>query len=136
LLEQVKGQVRVLFARLVSGSEAPPLFGGPALAPAYASLRGAEAGPALYEADEFQIAIEVQDDAQEPHCKAILGLTLGPDPSGGLAFLWQARQRVAVVPVDDLGNFVIPGLSPGSYELILSGPGIEIHIQELPVGMN
>lgn len=136
LLEQVKGQVRVLFARLVSGGEAPSLFGGPALAPAYAGLRGAEASPALYEADEFQIAIEVQDDAQEPDRKAILGLTLGPGPSGGLAFLWQARQRVAVVPVDDLGNFVIPGLSPGSYELILSGPELEIHIQELPVGVN
>jgi hypothetical protein len=135
-LEQVKGQVRVLFARLVSSGEATSPFGGPALAPAYAGLRGAEAGPALYEADEFQVAIEVQDDAQAPNHKAILGLTLGPGPSGGLAFLWQAQQRVAVVPVDDLGNFVIPGLSPGSYELILSGPELEIHIQELPVGLN
>lgn len=134
LLERAKGQVRVLIARLVSGGEGRSLLAGPALAPAYAGVRGEEAGPYLYEAEDIQIAIEVQDDAEQPDHKAILGLTLGPEPAGGFAFLWQARQRVAVVPVDDLGNFVIPDLAPGSYELILSGPEAEIHIQELQIG--
>lgn len=132
LLEQVKERARVVIARLVSGGEGN-LFGGSSLAPAYAGIRGAEAGPYLYQAEDTQIAIEVQDDAQQPGRKAILGLAMGQEPSG-LAFLWGAERRIAVVPVDDLGNFVIPGLIPGSYELILSGPAMEIHIQELQVG--
>lgn len=132
LLEQVRERARVVIARLVSGGEGN-LFGGPALAPAYSGVRGAEAASYLYQAEDTQIAIEVQDDARQPGCKAILGLAMGPEP-GGLAFLWGAERRIAVVPVDELGNFVIPGLIPGSYELILSGPEVEVHIQELQVG--
>jgi hypothetical protein len=135
-LEQIKERARVVIARLVSGGEGNGLFGGPALAPAHAGLRGQEAEPYLYEADDMQIAIQVRDDAEQPGRKAILGLAMGPEPSGGLAFVWQAQRRVTVVPVDELGNFVIPDLDPGSYELILSGPRVEVHIQELQIGMN
>lgn len=134
-LEQVKERARVLIARLVSGGGGG-LIGRPALAPAHAGLRGQEAEPYLYEADEFQIAIQVRDDAEQPGRKAILGLAMGSEPSGGLAVVWQAHRRVTVVRVDELGNFVIPDLDPGSYELILSGPHVEVHIQDLKIGMN
>jgi hypothetical protein len=133
-LERIKERARVLVARLVNGGWEAGLLGQPALAPAYAGVRGEEREPYLYQADEVQIAIEVQGDAERLDRKVILGLVIGTEPSGVEAHLWQADQHVAVVPVDELGNFVIPDLAPGSYELILSGPEIEIHIQDLQVG--
>jgi len=134
LLEQVKGRVKVLVAHLVNGGLEAGLLTQPALAPAYAGIRGEEGEPFLYQADDVQIATEVQDDAERPGRKVLLGLVIGMDTSGVKAHLWQADQRLAVVPVDELGNFVIPSLAPGSYELILSGPEVEIHIQDLEVG--
>jgi hypothetical protein len=131
---QVKGRVRVLVARLVSGGPEGDPLGRSALAPAYAGIRGEGEGLYIYQADDVQIAIEIQDDAEQPGHKTILGLTMGPETSEGLAFLWRAEQRIAVVPVDKLGNFVIPALAPGSYELFLGGPEVEVHIQELQVG--
>lgn len=134
--DQVEERVRVLVARLVSGGPGSSPSGQPALAPAHAGIRGEEGGLYLYQADDVQIAIEIQDDAKRPGRKAILGLTMGPESSEGLAFLWRAERRIAVVPVDELGNFVIPDLTPGSYELFLGGPEVEIHIQELQIGMH
>ncbi len=134
LLEQVKERVKVLVAHLVNGGLAAGLLTQPTLTPAYAGIRGGEGEPFLYQADDVQIATEVQDDAERPGRKVLLGLVIGMEPSGVKAHLWQAGQRVAVVPVDELGNFVIPSLAPGSYELILSGPEVEIHIQDLEIG--
>jgi hypothetical protein len=133
-LERIKERARVLVARLVNGGWEAGLLGQPALAPAYAGVRGEEREPYLYQADDIQVAIEIQEDAEQPDRRVLLGLVIGTEPSGVEAHLWQADQRVAVVPVDELGNFVIPDLAPGSYELILSGPEIEIHIQDLRVG--
>lgn len=125
-------RVKVLVAQLVGGGEG---WGrSPALAPAYAGLRGAEAGPRLYQAGEAQIAIEIQDDAQNPGRKMVLGLITGIDTRDLVGRLWQAGQLVAEVPVDELGNLIIANLAPASFELILSGPGLEIHIQDLDVG--
>ncbi|MDY6877282.1 MAG: hypothetical protein SWK90_13910 [Chloroflexota bacterium] len=133
-LERIKERARVLVARLVNGGLEAGLLAQPALAPVYAGVRGEREEPYLYQADDVQIAVEVQDDTERPGHKVILGLVLGTEPDGLEAHLWQANQRVIVVSVDDLGNFVIPNLAPGSYELILCGPEVEIHIQELQVG--
>ena len=133
-LERIKERARVLVARLVNGGWEAGLLGQPALAPAYAGLRGEEREPTLYQADDIQVAIEIQEEAEQPDRRVLLGLVIGTEPSRVKAHLWQADQHVAVVSVDELGNFVIPDLAPGSYDLILSGPEIEIHIQDLRVG--
>ncbi|MDY7078766.1 MAG: zf-HC2 domain-containing protein [Chloroflexota bacterium] len=133
-LEQIKRQIRVLVARLVNGELKDDLLVQPTLSPAYAGVRGEREEPYLYQADDVQIAVEVQDDAERPGRKVILGLVLRAESDGLEVHLWRAEQRVAVVSVDELGNFVIPDLAPGSYELILSGLEVEIHIQELQVG--
>lgn len=135
-LERIKERARVLVARLVNGGLKAGLLAQPALAPAYAGVRGKREEPYLYQADDVQIAVEVQDDAERPDRRVILGLIIGMEPAGLEAHLWQAEQRVAVVSVDELGNFVISDLAPGSYELILSSPEVEIHIQELQIGMH
>jgi hypothetical protein len=119
-------RIRVLVARLVDlGSRAPTL--------AYAGTRGEEKGPRIYQAGGAQIAVEVQEDAGRHDRRVLLGLVTGTALHELAAHLWQAGQRVTTVPVDDLGNFVIPDLAPGQYELILSGPQVEIHIQSLDI---
>ena len=119
-------RIRVLVARLADlGSRTPTL--------AYAGTRGEEKGLRIYQADGAQIAVEVQEDAGRHDRRVLLGLVTGTALRELTAHLWQAGQRVTTVPVDDLGNFVIPDLAPGQYELILSGPQVEIHIQSLDI---
>ena len=127
-------RIRVLVAKLVrTGGQTDPM-GAPAMAPAFAGLRGEEDGPRLYQAGEAQVAIEIQDDAMRGDRKTLLGLVTGMDTSELVAHLWLADRHVGEVPVDELGNLVIPDLAPGSYELILSGPEVELHIRDLDVG--
>jgi hypothetical protein len=127
-------RIRVLVARLMrAGGRTDPL-GPPAMAPAFAGLRGEEDGPRLYQAGEAQVDIEIQDDAMRGDRKTLLGLVTGIDTSELVAHLWLADQHVGEVPVDELGNLVIPSLVPGSYELIFSGPEVEIHIRDLDIG--
>lgn len=126
-------RVRVLVARLVGGAGQGGGFGGPALAPAFAGLRGEESGPLMYEAGDVQVLIEVEDDAK-PGRKTVMGLLSDlSDYTGYTVGLWQGGQQLTLIPVDLLGNFVIEDLSEGRYELILSGPEIELHIQDLAI---
>jgi anti-sigma factor RsiW len=130
-LEQVKEHVRVLVARLTHGGEAS----GSWLTPVPAGIRGAEAGPIIYEVDDIQVMLEIHDDTAQPDRKSILGLVVGLDDTQGLeVHVWQAEKLFTTVPVDELGNFVIANLAPATYELILSGSDIEIHIHDLKVG--
>jgi hypothetical protein len=133
-LERVKERVRVLVAELVSHVPGSP-GGQSTLMPASVAVRGADDGPSIYAADDVQVAVEVQDDAERPGRKVILGLVIGAESDGLKAHLWRVEQPVAIVPVDELGNFVFPNLPRGDYELILSGPEVEIHIQKLEIGV-
>jgi hypothetical protein len=127
-------RARVWVARLVDTAREMGQPGIPALAPAYAGVRGAEEGPRLYQAGEAQIAIETQEDPEQPDRRVLLGLITGMETPGWQAHLWQAAECIAQAPVDELGNFVLPNLAPGAYELILVGPEAEIHFQELEIG--
>ncbi len=131
LLEQATERVRVLVARLVNGGMNVDLLGQPALA----GVRGDEREPLIYEADGVQVVIEIHQDPDQSERRSILGLVIGVDNPDQLeVHLWQSDQPVATVQVEDIGNFVISNLTPGRYELIVSGPELEIHIQELEVG--
>ena len=133
-LEQARARVRILVARVVDAGTSVTVLGQPA--PAFAGLRGDESEPFIYEADGVQVVIEIHQDPEQADRSSILGLIIGTeDPEDLEAHLWQAAQRVKRAQVDELGNFAIPGLSPGSYELILSGPGMEIHVQSLEIGI-
>jgi hypothetical protein len=126
--------VKVLIAKLIAGARdmARPAQLTPA--PAYAGLRGEEEGPYLYQAGEAQVAIEFRYDVEQQDRKVLLGLVMGVHTRELKAHLWRDDEPLTEVSVDELGNFVIPGLEPAKYELILSGPETEIHIQTLQVG--
>lgn len=121
-------RVRIWIARLIPNGT----MGGGTLQPALA-LRGQDDGPLMYEAGDAQLSLEVQDDPERVGAKTILGLLIGVETVETAAHLWQEAQKVARVPVDEFGNFVFAGLAPGTYELIVSGPDFEIHLQELTV---
>lgn len=131
LLRRVQEGVRVLVAKLVSGEQG--VAGQPTLVPVYAGVRGEQAESSLYQADGIQVVIGIQTDGEHPGNKVILGLVIGLEIREVKAHLWQAHRLITTVPVDELGNFVISGLAPGSYELLLSGPEIEVHIQDLTI---
>jgi hypothetical protein len=125
--------IKVRVARLVSGGQRIGLEGASDLAPGFAGLRGEEQGLYLYQANDVQIAVEIQDDARQRGHKALLGLVTGMDTHELSAHLWQIKRRVATTLVDDLGNFVIPNLAPGNYMLILRGPEEEVHVREMEI---
>jgi hypothetical protein len=127
-------RIKVWVARLLEGGaeRASPRTG--ALQPALAGLRGETSVPYIYQARDAQVVIEIQEDTEHTGYKVLLGLVTGIDTGGFQAHLWRAGSRVATTEIDELGNLALPGLEPGQYELILAGPEIEIHIQELQVG--
>lgn len=121
-------RIQIWIARLIPAGT----MGGGMPQPALA-LRGQEDGPLLYEAGDAQLTLEVQDDPEKTGARTILGLLIGVETVETAAHLWQDAQKVAQVAVDEFGNFVFAGLVVGRYELIVSGPDFEIHLQELVV---
>ena len=134
-LERAREQIRVLIARLLDRNSGRGPFGQPAMAPAYAGLRGGEKEPHLYQAGDIRIAVEFEDDPEQQGRKVLLGLVTGMDLEGARVYLWQADRLIHMASLDDAGNFVCTGLIGGDYELILTDMEgeLEIHIQELQV---
>lgn len=134
-LERAWERVEVLIARLVNGGVGINLVGQPARVPVYNGLRGDAREPLIYEADGVQVVVEIHEDPKQPDLRSILGLVIGVNEPHELeVHLWHAGQHLVTVPVGETGGFFITSLTAGSYELILAGPEVEIHIQELDVG--
>lgn len=126
LLDQMRDRVRVLIAQLVPGRSGPAL--------AFATVRGQERGSHVYQAGGVEIVIGVQPDPAQPDCHVILGLLIGLEATGVQATLWRGSRQIAVALVDELDSFVLPSIPPGTYKLVLSGPDLELLIQDLQIG--
>jgi hypothetical protein len=87
----------------------------------------------FYQAGGAQITLEIQDDPNAPGRKTLIGLILMEEAANLQANLWRDDQVVTSGDVDELGNFTLSGLETGNYELFLSGPDVEIQIQDLEV---
>ncbi|MBE2221040.1 MAG: hypothetical protein IAF02_05840 [Anaerolineae bacterium] len=105
----------------------------PAPFPAFALRGEADSEPLMYEVDDYQLNLEIQDDPMKPGHKSILGLLVG---GGGSVFEAQLRQNgrsLQQTTIDDIGNFVFTGVQPGTYDLILSQHVTEIHVQAFQI---
>lgn len=122
-------RARILVARLIPQFEAGET--APQGLAAFASVRGREEGPLLYEAEDVQISLEIEDDPRKPGRRTVLGLVLGAGAAGWRAELRQGDLPLEISRVDELGNFVLAEISPATYDLILRGPNVEIHLKEL-----
>jgi len=120
--QQVVEQTRILVANLVPRPE-----------PAFALLGDYDDGQRVYEADDIQIFVQVQDDDIKPDHHSILGMVAGMEGSDLQIQLWEAEQPDEVISaeVDEYGNFLMPHLAPATYELILSNDNTEVHIPEV-----
>lgn len=127
-------QVRIVIAELVRGVQELGQLPTLTPAPAYAGLRGAEEGPLVYQAEAFQIVVEIMRDGEHQDRFALLALVSGPEAEGLEARLSAASGLTATAPVDELGNLYFSDLTPGPYELNLSSRQIEIRIPLLNVG--
>ena len=131
-LDVAARRVRIIIGQLAGGLSALGQAGQPFGSLQLAGVRG-DLGDALtYEAGSSRVALECDVDGENPSRRALTGLVLG-DAMPRQAHLWRSGVRLASVSVDDLGNFEFLDIAPDSYELILAGPDVEIHIQDLPV---
>ena len=96
-------------------------------------LRGDTASQKFYQAGDAQITLETQDDPAAPGSKQILGLVLGLSTSDLQAQCLSAGMEVSSSPVDELGNFILSGLPPGEYDLILRDDKLEIQIPHIVI---
>ena len=124
-------KVKVLVARLVSGfSQA----GGPQEAAlAFGGLRGGEEEPLIYQVNDTQIVLEIQDDPDHPGKKTLLGLITGSEQPMFIVRLQDREHSPATAHVDEIGNFAFSQLRPGAYKLVIAGEGMEIHIPQLRI---
>ncbi|MEM7034311.1 MAG: hypothetical protein AAF629_32510 [Chloroflexota bacterium] len=122
-------QIKVKVAKLVSDLSPS---GMPQLNPTFA-VRGDEGGSFLYEIDDAQIALDVQDDDENPDLKVMYGIITGLDVAPLRVQLWQNDQQVVTADVDDLFTFHVSRLAAGTYNVVLRGTDVEIHIQDVPV---
>ncbi len=126
-------QVKVLVARLADSLGGLGLSGAPAWQPALAGVRGDVSGPRLYQAEDLQVSVEAQADPQVAGRRQLLGLLLGAEGGPWQAQLQHDAGPAATQPIDELGNFIFSDLVPGNYELVLTGPGVELHVTTLDV---
>lgn len=104
------------------------------LSPAALSVRGgAEDGPLVYEADDFQVTIEVMADVTRPGHKTLFGLIVAAFPAGWQVELSQQGQLVATTISDELGNFEFEGVKTGSYDWAVIRPELEITLPLLTI---
>jgi hypothetical protein len=124
----ISEHVKVIIADLVSGIAGSE--GG--LTPAY-GVRGEDQGALVYEADGIQVVIDIHDNSQHPSQKNLLGLITGIKVQDYHINLILKGKTFASSLVDPTGNFIIPEIPTGEYQLIISGPEVEIQILKLKI---
>jgi len=124
---------KVLIATLVGGGGTNREQTGPSLSPALSGLRGDEDEPFTYQAGNVQIVIDVQDDVEQTGHKTLLGLVTGLESNDCNVQVSKEGETIATASVDEVGNFIVPHLLPGNYQLALKSQEVEIHIKSLLV---
>lgn len=81
----------------------------------------------------MQITLTVETQEDQPDKRTLLGLLSADTIATFDVQLTQDGQVVAQTSVDEADNFVLTNLPPGTYDVILSGSNMEIHIQNLLV---
>ena len=124
-------RVRVVVATLLRDAQAGwQGMGG--MQPALAAMRGEQNKPRIYEADDYQLTLDIQEDPENPGRRALFGLLIGDDaPMSFEIQLWQGDTLITHAPVDEFGNFSIKDLMNESYNLKLVKPELEIRLDAL-----
>lgn len=128
----LQNPIKIMIAQLIGREGSDQDSNVPHLAPLFAGLRGGEE-PFVFHAENIQIVIDVQKDAEQPELKVIMGLVMGLESGEFIVQASQAGQIIATSRINQIGNFLIPHLRSGIYELTLLGSSLEIRILSFTV---
>jgi len=107
------------------------------LMPALAGIRSegnvSEGAPLVYRVDDIQISLEVHTESHQTDKKVLLGIVTGLATEGLKVHLQQQKHSLEITEVDPGGNFILPGLIGGSYELLLRHPETDVLIRDLAI---
>ena len=123
--------LRRISAELLDIRPAQPLGG------AYGALRGpSQASLYAYQAENLQLTIGVQRVVSRADRRVVHGaLELDDDLydafSGATAYLLRNEILIRTAELDELGNFVLDDLAPGTYQLALRLPDREVIVEAL-----
>jgi hypothetical protein len=125
----IAGKLRQVFAELVPVSQV-------ALVGAYGGLRGAtQMMQYAYHAENIQINIGVRRVAQHAERRVVVGMLEIEDEDivldAATASLMRQDLPISTAEIDDLGNFVLDDLTPGTYRLSLRLLDREVIIEAL-----
>jgi hypothetical protein len=123
LEERIKVLIAERLSGLSTGGQAMPAFG----------LRGEAEDVHIYQVENVQISVHLERDPKREGHYSLFGLVTGIEPEGVAAHLWRGGEEVGVAGLDELGNFIFSSVETGLYELMLSGPELEILIQNLTI---
>ncbi|MGH2545192.1 MAG: hypothetical protein ACRDIB_20565, partial [Ardenticatenaceae bacterium] len=87
----------------------------------------------IYSTEVADIVLDIQPRQQARHFDLMGQILPTQDvaPSTFCVQLLQETTEKALTRVDEMGEFALEALVPGTYEIILSGEGIEIHLPSL-----
>lgn len=122
-------QLKILLAKLTERTWAVPKARTNQFIPSV-NLRGLEEG--VYEVDDIYITLGIRDDEQQVGYKVLTGI-IDAENEIDNALLWRTDSptMIATATVEDSYEFEFSRLEPGDYELILTGPNVEVHIPDI-----
>lgn len=124
--------VRVLPRRTVgSGS-----LGGAELAirPTRSGTHDTSAKPAVFAAEGIQVSLKTERDPSSRGRLVLYGLVVDDAPMSEWTVILVREQRIQRrVVLDDRGNFVIDAVEQGEYELVISGPALELLVEQFRI---
>jgi len=126
----LSGKLRQVAAKLLASPPHP-------LASAYGALRGpSQASQYAYHAENLQLTIGIQRVASRAERRVIHGALELDDElydvfSGATAHLSHNETLIRTAELDELGNFVLDDLAPGTYQLALRLPDREVIVEAL-----
>ncbi len=124
------GKLRRIAAKLVTPPAQP-------LAGAYGALRGpSQASQYAYHAENLQLTLGVQRVVSRADRRVIHGALELDDElyevlSGATAHLSHNETLIRTAELDELGNFVLDDIAPGTYQLALHLPDREVIVEAL-----
>lgn len=111
--------VKVLLAKLVPKSQPHQ----PRLA-----VRGGQSSIQRFlVTDEISVLLQIQDDPQAVGQKTLRGIILKA-PVDMIVHVWQQKNLITTVAVNELGHFTVHALQVGQYEIVAHAKSIVIHI--------
>lgn len=126
-------RVKLVIGQVISGS-AGVAQGG--LQPAFA-VRGDEQPPILVDAGEAQIMLEIEKANPHRSLRSVIGLIMGGESEGLTATIRpvgvEPTEPQVTAVVDEAGNFILSGLVPGAYDLVLQSETVEYRVPGLVI---